>query len=294
MRVMTHPHRLGARCVALLVASASLLAPCAAGAQAIPLWRGVAPGSETWTQQEQRIEATPLGAVVINVVSPTLTPYLPPAGKASGTGVIIAPGGAFVALAIEIEGERVARWLQSRGIAAFVLKYRTIAKRKDGIPAMDVDTASRYGIADGLQAVRLLRRQAKRWGLSPDRIGFVGFSAGGMVASEALLQADSAARPNFAGLIYGAPFGVMPPIPARLPPVFMAWARDDQVAGATMVRFRDALVAAGVQPEVRVFDTGGHGFGLRPQGTSSDRWIEIFYDWLTARGLAKTRENSLH
>ncbi|PYS79579.1 MAG: alpha/beta hydrolase, partial [Acidobacteria bacterium] len=152
---------------------------CSARSQVVNIWPGVAPGSEHWTQKERTIENTPLGTVVFNVVTPTLTAYLPERSKATGTGVIIAPGGAFVALAIELEGQNVARWLQERGIAAFVLKYRIMEKRGEGIPAnMNMDEAGKYGIADGIQALRVVRQHATEWGVSPDRVGFIGFSAG--------------------------------------------------------------------------------------------------------------------
>ncbi len=113
--------------------------------------------------------------MIFNVVHPTVTAFLPEAGKATGTAVIIAPGGAFVALPIELDGNQVARWLQSRGIAAFVLKYRIIEKRQEGIPATDMDIAGRYGIADGIQAVKVVRQHAATWTLSPGRVGFLGF-----------------------------------------------------------------------------------------------------------------------
>jgi len=93
-----------------------------AQAQTVNVWPGVAPGSERWTQQEVTIENTPLGTVILNVVTPTLTAYLPERGKATGTGIILAPGGAFVALAIDLEANSIARSLQARTIAAFVLK----------------------------------------------------------------------------------------------------------------------------------------------------------------------------
>ncbi len=258
-----------------------------AGSPVVKIWPGVAPGSETWTQKERTVENTPLGAVVFNVVTPTLTAYLPERARATGTGVIIAPGGAFVALAIDLEGNEVARWLQEKGIAAFVLKYRIIEKRGEGIPAMNMDEAGRYGIADGIQALKVVRQHAAQWGLAPDRIGFMGFSAGAMVASGALLQKDAAARPSFAAMIYGGPFGVMPAIPAKLPPMFLAWAQDDPQAREPVVKFYDALVAAGHKPEAHIFSAGGHGFGLRKQGTSSDHWIDAFYGWLEAQGLTR-------
>ena len=106
------------------IAFTFLMASCAYS-QTLNIWPGVAPGSENWTQKERIVDSTPIGTVVFNVVTPTLTVYLPERTKATGTGVIIAPGGAFLALAIDLEGFNVARWLQEKGIAAFVLKYPT-------------------------------------------------------------------------------------------------------------------------------------------------------------------------
>ncbi|PYO91468.1 MAG: alpha/beta hydrolase [Gemmatimonadetes bacterium] len=260
-----------------------------AHAQTVNVWPGAAPGSERWTQQERTIENTPVGTVIFNVVTPTLTAYLPERSNATGTGVVIAPGGAFVALAIDLEGSTVARWLQERGIAAFVLKYRIVEKRGDGIPQMDMDTAGRYGIADGIQAIKVVRQHATAWGVSPDRIGIMGFSAGAMVTSGTVLQPDSAVRPSFAAMIYGGPFGVMPAIPPKLPPLFLAWAQDDPVVRDLIVKFHGALEHAGQKPEVHIYSAGGHGFGLKKQGTTSDHWIDDFYNWLNAQGLTKPR-----
>src|SRR3954469_4572142 len=125
----------------------TFLLACSARSQTVNIWPGAAPGSEHWTQKERTIENTPVGTVIFNVVTPTLTAYLPERSKATGTGVIIAPGGAFVALAISLEANDVARYLQERGVAAFVLKYRIMEKRGEGIPAnMDMDEAGKYGI----------------------------------------------------------------------------------------------------------------------------------------------------
>jgi acetyl esterase/lipase len=190
-------------------------------------------------------------------------------------------------LAIDLEGHDLARWLQEKGIAAFVLKYRIVEKRQDGIPTMNMDTAGRYGIADGIQAIKVVRQHAAEWGLSPDRVGFLGFSAGAMVTSGTLLQEDAAARPTFAAMIYGGPFGTMPTIPANLPPMFLAWAQDDAIALGPVVRFHAALTAAGYKPEVHIFSAGGHGFGMRKQGTSTDHWSDAFYYWLEAQALTR-------
>lgn len=266
----------------------TFLTVVSADSQVVNIWPGTPPGSENWTQKEKTVDNTPIGTVVFNVVTPTLTAYLPERTGATGTGVIIAPGGAFVALAIDLEGNNVARWLQEKGIAAFVLKYRIVEKRQEGIPAgMNMDEAGKYGVADGIQALKVVRQHATEWGISPDRVGFIGFSAGAMVASGSLLQKDAAARPNFAALIYGGPFGVMPAIPSTLPPIFLAWAQDDTVALAPVVKFYDALTSAGYKPEVHIFSAGGHGFGMRKQGTSSDHWNNAFYYWLEAQGFIK-------
>ena len=268
-----------------LAATAWLIAWAPIRAQVVDVWPGVAPGSERWTQQERTIEGTPVGTVVMNVVKPTLTAYLPEHSRATGAGVIIAPGGAFVALATSLEGTELARWLQQRGVAAFLLKYRTVEKKTDGIPQMDMDTAGRYGIADGIQALKVVRAHAPALGLDRNRIGMIGFSAGAMVTSAAMLQRDPVYRPSFAALIYGAPFGKMPAIPAGLPPVFMAWAKDDPVALAPVVKFHDALVAAHEPPETHVYTKGGHGFGMKKQGTDSHHWIDDYELWLRARGV---------
>lgn len=259
-----------------------------AGAQTLNLWPGVAPGSEHWTQKEVTIENTPVGTVILNVVTPTLTLYLPEKSRATGTGIIVAPGGACVALAIEHEAYSVARWLQERGIVAFVLKYRIPEKKGEGIPQdLNMDEACKYGIADGIQAVKVVRQHAAEWGVSPDRVGFLGFSAGAMVTTGVLLQEDTAARPNFAAPIYGGPFGVMPTIPAKLPPIFMAWAQDDELVLEPVNKFYEALKAAGIKPEVHIYSAGHHGFGMKKQGTTSDHWFEEFYDWLEAQGFTK-------
>ncbi|WP_205761488.1 alpha/beta hydrolase [Longimicrobium terrae] len=280
-------------CVPAAFALVLSMAAPAPAQQVVNVWPGTPPGTAHWTHRERVIEDTPLGTVVFDVSTPTLTAFVPDPARATGTGVIIASGGAFVAQAIELEGYSVARALQERGIAAFVLKYRTIEKNFEGIPpGMNMDSVGQYGIADGIQALRVVRARAAEWGVRPERVGMVGFSAGAMVTSAALLQADSAARPSFAVMIYGAPFGDMPAIPARLPPMFMAWTQDDAVALAPIQRFHDALRTAGHRPEVHVFSGGGHGFGRKRQGTSSDHWMDAFVWWMQARGFATRASNA--
>jgi acetyl esterase/lipase len=264
----------------------------------VNLWPGAAPGSEQWKQPETTLRP---GAIA-NVTTPTLTVYLPPPSIATGTGVIIAPGGGFISLSIDSEGHDVAKWLVARGFAAFVLKYRTVqlegqdaaqigqsAGARFGAQLRDlalIDQDGKYGIADGIQAVKVVRARAAEWGISPDRIVFTGFSAGGMIAAFAAIQPE--ARPNYAAPIYGAPISSVPPIPPQgLPPFFMAMAQDDDLAGRYIVRFYEALKAAGYRPEFHIYNSGGHGWGMRKQGKSSDRWIDAFYFWLEAQGLTR-------
>lgn len=289
--------------LALLVASLFAVQAMAAAPQEIALWPGVAPGSEKAEQKEQ-VTPFPGGKanVVRNVVKPTLTVYLPDPAQATGTGVIIAPGGAFRILSIDSEGHDVARWLVQRGIAAFVLKYRLIETASSDalmwtqfmarMTAAKVSTAgfvddAKLGIADGIQAVKVVRGRAKEWNISPDRIGFVGFSAGGMVASYALLDSSAAARPNFVAPIYGAPLGDVPKIPSKLPPVFLAYASDDSLVAERVDAFYAALRKAGHHPELHIYYRGGHGFGMNQQGFSSDHWIDDLYRWMESLGYTR-------
>ena len=161
----------------------------------INLWPEVAPGSEQWKQPE-----TTLGpGAIANVTTPTLTVYLPAPSAATATAVIIAPGGGFISLSIDSEGHDVAKWLVARGFVAIVLKYRTVqlegqdsaqigqsARARFGAQIQNValiDEDGKYGIADGIQAVKVVRAHAAEWGISSDRIVFTGFSAGGMITA---------------------------------------------------------------------------------------------------------------
>lgn len=263
---------------------AGLLTACSVQAvTTLNIWPGTAPGSAHWNWKEQTYTNTPFGTIIENVVTPTLTAYLPERGKATGTGIVIAPGGACIALVMDREGNDVAHWLQQHGIAAFVLKYRLQHKTTNGMPEnLKEDMACKYGIADGVQAVKIVRQHAKAWGIDPHRVGIMGFSAGGMIASEVLLHSDVAARPDFAGLIYGAPFESVPSVPGNMPPVFMTWAQDDNTAGYAMVRFYKALMDAGNKPEALIFAGGGHGFGMGKAGSATAHWPDQFYEWLQA------------
>jgi len=291
---------------AILLASASAQEIRTSGPEQAPttkvinLWPGVAPGSEQWKQPETALGSGDMQRIV-NVTTPTLTAYLPDPATATGTAVIIAPGGGFIFLGTE--SHDTAKWLVARGIAAFVLKYRTGQLEGQNEAQLNQSGGARFGaqlrnhaliaedgkcgIADGIQAIKVVRARAAELGVSPNRTVFMGFSAGGMITEFTAVQPDASARPNYAAPIYGAPFPDVPPIPQGLPPFFMAMAQDDTLAGPQIVAFYDALKAAGYRPEFHIYNSGGHGWGMRKQGKTSDHWIDEFYYWLEAQGLTR-------
>jgi acetyl esterase/lipase len=266
----------------------------------VRLWPGAPPGSKPSTLPEA-ISHEPRTALVRNVTMPTLTVFLPEPAQATGTAVIVAPGGAYIMLAIDHEGYDVAQWLAARGIAAFVLKYRLAATpaaesdfqkmraeqlRKPELLAPIIKSQAPISIADGKRAVKIVRSRAAEWGIAPNRIGIVGFSAGGGVASAAALDYAADERPDFAAPIYGV--GDQRPVPADAPPLFIAAAADDPtIPAARSVDLFSRWRASGHAAELHVYGQGGHGFGMYPQGLPSDHWIEELYYWLQAQGFAK-------
>lgn len=269
----------------------------------IDIWPGIAPGSEQWKQKETTIHLGQMESIV-NVTTPTLTAYLPDPVRATGTAVLIAPGGGFLFLGKDTH--EVAEWLAARGIAGIVLKYRTAPLageteaqlgRAGGARFSEqirnyalIAEDGKYALEDGVQAIKVVRAHAAEWGVSPDRVVFMGFSAGGMITEYTAIQPDVSARPNFAAPIYGGYFPAVPPIPKDVPPFFMEVAEDDTLAGPQIIKFYDALRAAGCKPELHLYEHGGHGWSMREQGTTSDHWLEEFYWWLEAHGLTKSQK----
>jgi acetyl esterase/lipase len=217
---------------------------------------------------------------------------------ATSTAVIICPGGAFHSLALDHEGVDVARWLSRRGVAAFVLKYRLLPteardedfERQIQANLSDLDKMREVtrqigplAIADGQQAIKVVRERAAQWGIAPDRIGIMGFSAGGRVTIGVALEHDAESRPNFAAPIYGALWEEIA-VPADAPPLFIALANDDALAVDPGVALYRAWRAAGHSVELHIFAQGGHGFGMWKQGLPVDRWIDQFGEWLAGQG----------
>jgi acetyl esterase/lipase len=256
-------------------------------ARVIPLYPGVAPGSENWGYEEYA-----RGIAAYNVVRPVLMYYPADKSQAAGTAMIVAPGGGFRSLMMTYEGVDIAKRLNQMGIDAFVLKYRLTytdpnppsgAGRAGGAPGMAAATGPQAGqnvrelaIVDGQQAVRLLRQHAAEYGVSPNRIGMIGFSAGGMTLV-GTIYGPADARPDFAVVIYGATTGNPPP-PAGAPPVFIADASDDQVTLAGCLDLYEVWRKANLPVELHVFQSGGHGF--QKKGGGADRFMDRVEEWL--------------
>ena len=279
---------------------------------AIPLWPEGVPGAIKDAGPETLDEG-----LVRNVHEPSLTPYLPPPGRANGTAVIICPGGGYTVLAIEKEGAAVAKWLNTLGISAFVLKYRL---KEYGHPAP---------LRDVLRAVRLLRSEAPRGGIQADRIGVIGFSAGGHLAASAATLFDApegrtgaeldrvSARPDFAILVYpvialSGPYAHAgsrraligeAPAPALVdalsldarvtkdtPPAFLVHGgTDTAVPPENSTLFYLALRRSGVPAELHAYERGIHGFGLQPDHGPVSGWPNRCAEWMAAKGLLEGR-----
>lgn len=267
----------------------------------IPLYNGVAPGSENWTWQEKPVKMGNM-TMVVDVAKPTLTAYLP--AKPNGTAVIIAPGGAFHILAIDHEGVEVAKWLNARGITAFVLKYRLVHddpahpetglaalmaskdfKKLDSINAPVVELA----LQDGLTAVRYVRQNAAAYHIDPSKIGFMGFSAGGTVTMSVVYNATDENRPNFAAPIYAYEKAIIgSTVPTAKTPIFLAAASDDDLGLAPhSVHIYLKWLEANQPAELHMYESGKHGFGTKKQGLPVDSWMSRFEDWLQQHGLLR-------
>jgi acetyl esterase/lipase/lysophospholipase L1-like esterase len=267
----------------------------------IPLYQGKAPGSENWNWLEKEMfSQTFQTQVVYNVSQPTLTMYAPDKALANGTAMIICPGGGFHTLSINSEGIEVAKWLNSKGITAFVLKYRLVKsetddpvkelfplfenrKKLDSINAPIVTLA----IADGLTAIQYVRDHAAEYTIEKNRIGIIGFSAGGTVAIGTVFNSKGSNRPDFAAPIYAYTGALKNTIvPADAPPLFIAAASDDQLGLApNSVKTYSDWLAAGKSAELHIYSKGGHGFGMRKLDLPVESWKDRFGDWLELQGL---------
>ncbi len=278
--------------LALTTAAASTLLAEPQPPLTIPLYP-----DRTYTGEEKVEERGQNGArdrAFSQAIRPDLSVYLPPREKASGAAIVICPGGGYVRLAIDKEGHDIARWLASRGVAGIVLKYRlpfAEGAKPDNWRAAraEVDEsrrASAVAVEDGQQAMRIVRSRAADFNLRAGAIGMMGFSAGGLLTALMGGEAEAALRPDFLGLIYPAvPRSV--PMPAVMP-VFIARADDDPaVRPESLLTYYAALKQSKIPVEMHIYNSGGHGFGMKQTGKTSANWPLQFEDWLKERGFIR-------
>jgi acetyl esterase/lipase len=301
-------------CQLFLCAAIALCSVAPAQAQTeLRLWPEGAPGSERWSISESVARSSSGDRVITNVSDPTLTIFLPDPAIATGAAAVIAPGGALRALAFDNEGIKVAEWLNQRGIAGFVLKYRTLqqgpsaprgpppgmpgpgAKPRDELvivnananPAPDdaaLNEVLGFAVADAQAAFRLIRHHASDWRIDPARVGIIGFSAGGGVAVGTTLAAQSGASPDFLVSVYGPSLQDVD-VPEHAPPLFIAVGSTHfNVTNGCLALFT-AWKAAGKPAEIHVYDGVSAGFGMTKHGQPVDGWTDRLYEWLVARKL---------
>ena len=264
----------------------------AAGRPVLFLWPNGAPGSEGKSREEQ-VRVTDKGEhVVSSIDKPSLTVYLPARDRASSASVIVAPGGGHRELWMDHEGHRVAEALASRGITAFVLRYRLA--REEG----STYTVEKHALDDMQRAIRLVRSRTQEWVLDPERVGVMGFSAGGHLAGLAAAApgggtpsaADpidrQSAKPSFQALIYPGSIAQIR-VSSDTPQTFLLCGGEDGIAGA-LVNLYTALKQSGVATELHVYAGVGHGFGVRESNPKAVAgWLDRFTDWMNDRGLLK-------
>ena len=282
----------------------------------LPIWPGVVPG-DYGTVGPERVRApseapTKDAKWITNVTKPALTLFRPGKARNAGTAVIICPGGGYWNLAWDLEGEEVAARFNAAGITACVLKYRV--PRREGQPER---LPAPGPLLDAQRAISLVRSRAAAWEIHTNRIGIVGFSAGGHLAVatathfdqrgyEPLDEIDKAScRPDFAAAVYPgylieqqragveenkAALAPYIRIPKETPPLFLVHANDDSVAGAeNSALIYLALKRANVPVELHLYAHGGHGFGVRKSNLPCSTWADRFVDWLENQGMIGTK-----
>jgi acetyl esterase/lipase len=281
----------------------------------VALWPGKAPdevgkiGAETVRMSpklsRKEVEVTESTRLVTNVTKPTITIYRPAKDKDTGTAMLICPGGGYWNLYWKLEGEEVAAWLNKLGVTAILLKYR-VPRRPDepkGEPA-------RRPLQDAQRAVSLVRSKAKEWGIAPNRIGMVGFSAGGHLAVATATSFEKrtykpiddidkvSCRPDFAVAVYSGYLKAkdkdeLAPglrVPARTPPIFLAHGGADIISPPEHSLFMYlALKRAGVSAELHIYADAAHDFAVRPSDRPCSTWTRSCADWMRQQGFLGPR-----
>jgi acetyl esterase/lipase len=278
------------------------LTTVAAAQDVIPLYSATPPSSTQENYPEKEYFSKVWNTeVVANVSKPSLLVFKPSPELRNGTALVICPGGGFMALSINSEGTDVAKYMTARGVTAFVLKYRLAHTGEDATQEFTAMLADRQkfremaakvvplAVADGLAAVTYVRQHASEWGVSPDRVGIIGFSAGGAVTAGVAFHYLPEGRPAFVAPIYagGERFNDAS-VPSDAPPMFVAAATDDQLGLAPQsVALYQKWTDAHKSAELHLYAKGGHGFGMRKQNLPTDHWIDRFADWLALQGWLK-------
>jgi acetyl esterase/lipase len=295
---------------ALRRALATLATCTAMGATppAMKLWPGAAPG-ETGSFGPEHDATKPTDPLVggrplmhlTDVSVPTISVYSPPAGTANGTGVLVCPGGGYYILAWDLEGTEVCDWLNSKGVTAILLKYR--------VPRREGRAPHAAPLQDAQRAMGIARAHASEWGIDPQRLGVLGFSAGGHLAATLSASTertyprvdaadDQPFHPSFQLLIYPAYLGeewdryTSKPetrVTPSTPPTFMVMAEDDPIGPENILMYGIQLAQAKVPMEMHLFPTGQHGYGLRPTKDNVTKWPALAADWMASRGLLPAR-----
>mgnify|MGYP000858251083 CR=1 FL=1 len=290
---------------ALLAASLSSLICAADEPDVLNLWPGIPPG-ETEELPPEADKTKPTDKLIAgrriirlgNVSTPQVAIYRPSKAKDTGAAIIIAPGGGHHILAYDLEGTEVAEWLNSIGVTAIVLKYR--------VPGRDPKKRWFAAVQDTQRAMSLIRSKAREIGVKPNRIGLMGFSAGGQAAALTALFDNRTYRPideiddvpfhpDFVALIY--PGGLVPrggdrleefvQVNRRTAPFFFAHANDDHASPLNSALLYVELKKAGSSAELHIYESGGHGYGLRETEKAVTTWPDRMQTWLEAQGLLK-------
>ncbi|HWB27256.1 MAG TPA: alpha/beta hydrolase [Chitinophagaceae bacterium] len=260
----------------------------------IPLYSNTPPGSEGWMQKEREMIFPGSSITLVqNVVNPTLRVFVPPKEKANGTAIVLEPGGGWETIVEGLEGMPVADSLNAHGITVFMLRYRLLktidnflytSDKKSGLDPktrlQDYDTKlKQLDLDDAKAAMKYVRAHAAEYNIQPNKIGFMGFSAGAFNTTVLATEYDSASRPDFVVPVYGAIEN--PVVPGDAPPLFIVHAADDKVVSPERsLHFYEAWLKAGKQAEIHIFSEGGHGFGVTRKGVRTDNWIALFFEWL--------------
>lgn len=302
--------------IILLIFVNAVIINCTAQSLTLKLWPGGIPGSKTDDTYVEKITTTD-GRITRceKVVTPDLTVYLPAPEKANGAAVLICPGGGYGVLAFDHEGNAIAKWLNDNGIAGIILKYR--------LPSDRIMIDKSIGpLQDAQEAIRVIRRNSASWKINPDKVGVIGFSAGGHLASTLSthytekvydVKDNTSARPNFSLLIYPVVsfdsvithrgsrnnlIGLKPAeeqvirfsnelrITADTPPAFLVHSADDKaVPVMNSIGYFQGLQKNNIPAELHIFQKGGHGYGLAINGGTESSWPGSCLKWMKQIGV---------